>query len=561
MADDPYAEFGEKVAAPKASADPYAEFGEPVTTKGPLKTFGAAMAVGQKPPAQFEQPQGAGTPLASVPGKALESLPSSAGNFIHNLAQPFLHPVDTANSLIDLSKGVVSKVLDPRLFQDEATPPPEGPEAAADRANVEGSANAFGQHMKDRYGSWEGIKNTMATDPVGFLADASIPLTGGGGVAARVPGVVGKVGEVASTIGRNIDPLTVAGNAVRLPTKYAGEPLASNALGMTTGAGPEAIRQTAKAGVAGDKTFTENMRGNVPVTDIVDTAREALGKMREERSAAYKGDMSKLAQDKTVLDFQPVEDAVAKASEVGSFKGVPVNRSATDVNGKIAEIVKEWKGLDPAEFHTPEGLDALKRTIGDLRDSTDYGTPARVAADRVYNAVKAEIQKQAPAYAKTMEDYSTASDKLKEATKTFSLGEKATGDTAVRKLQSVLRNNVQTNYGARAQLLDELATHEPSLPSAIAGQSMNALAPRGLTARLGSMASVPAAAVAGTANPLSLAAIPALAAFSPRLMGEMIYGGGRAVAGANALRINASNVRNAGRATYQLGRNNALAQE
>jgi hypothetical protein len=56
--------------------------------------------------------------------------------------------------------------------------------------------------------------------------------------------------------------------------------------------------------------------------------------------------------------------------------------------------------LDPAEFHTPEGIDPLKQKIGDIRDATQYGTPERVAANGIYNAVRQTIVDQAPEYAK-----------------------------------------------------------------------------------------------------------------------------------------------------------------
>ncbi len=279
--------------------------------------------------------------------------------------------------------------------------------------------------------------------------------------------------------------------------------------------------------------------------------------MRQERSTAYKSGMSDLSKDKTVLDFGPIEDAVGKANEVGTFKGVTVNRSAGETNSKIAGIVNEWKALDPAEYHTPEGLDALKRTIGDLRDSTEQGTPARVAADRVYNAIKAQIQDQAPAYASVMEGYAKASEGLKEATRTFSLGERATGDTAARKLTSALRNNVQTNFGERERLLNVLAEHDPTLPAAVAGQSLNAMAPRGLIGRGGM------AAMAGTAisNPAHLLLLPG---FSPRIVGEVVYLGGKAIGKvddvAQTLHITPQNLRLMEQGGFQAGRNNALAQ-
>jgi hypothetical protein len=150
-----------------------------------------------------------------------------------------------------------------------------------------------------------------------------------------------------------------------------------------------------------------------------------------------------------------------------------------------------------------------------------------------------------------MEDYAKASTQLKEAERTFSLGERATGDTAARKLTSATRNNVNTNFGERARLLDELAKYDPTLPYAIAGQAVNTLAPRGLVSRGGLMA------LGGSAmsNPLAMLAAPV---FSPRVVGEAAYyagkGGGLAEQAMNFLRLNEQNARRGGRAAYQSGR-------
>ncbi|HVH49687.1 MAG TPA: hypothetical protein VM760_07400 [Sphingomicrobium sp.] len=545
------------------------------------KPVGAAMAVQQPPPQIAPGPRTAQMPdqgmeWSDVAGQALRNLPSSAGNFLTSLAQPFLHPVDTGNALLDVGKGVLSKVRpadmsDPAMVEKErrrgafaapsrVRPVPTADEAAR-RAEIEAPADAVGRFFVDRYGSVEGLKNTMATDPVGFAADVSMPLTLGGSAAARVPGVVGQVGRATERVGAAIDPLTASGNALKATATRVVEPVVSNTLGLTTGGGTESVRAAGRAGREGGEvgaSFRANMRGNVPVSDVVDRARSAVEQMRQERSAAYKAGMADVSKDRTVLDFQAIEDALGKANEVGSFKGVNINRPAGKTVDEISAIVQEWKALDPAEFHTPEGIDALKRSIGSIRDSAEYGTPARVAADRVYGALKDQIAAQAPGYAKIMEDYAKSSDKLKEVTKTFSIGEKATGDTAARKLQSAARNNVQTNYGERGRLLDELAKYDETLPYAIAGQSLNAVAPRGLVARGGALLTGGGAAGSVVANPFT--ALPLLA-FSPRFVGEAAHLGGRIV---NALTVDPALLRAVEQGAFQGGRigetrNRALA--
>lgn len=494
---------------------------------------------------------------------ALRNAPADALDVGKATVNALAHPVDTANAAGGVVRGLeaplqMAKVTLPNgqtVFQPQAVP-----ETADQTAARTAPANALGKHYSEAYGSIPKAVETMRTKPISTLLDASTVLGGGGGVLAKAPGLIGKIGEVAGTVGKTIDPLTATGNALAGTAKAAGG-LGSEGLGFTTGAGARAVGDAYGAGVEGGKkgaAFVENMRG-APVTDVVDRAKGSLDQVRQERSAAYKAGKADLSKDATVLDFAPIDTAVTKASEVGAFKGKTIEPAAVETVDKMRKVVEDWKGLDPAEYHTPEGIDALKRSLGNLRDATQRGTPERVASDRIYNAVRGEIADQVPGYSKMMEDYAKASDKLKETEKTFSLGERATGDTAARKLLSATRDNVQTNFGQRARLLDELAKYDPTLPYAIAGQAMNSLMPRGLVGRGGLMAAAPAMAAHSLANPLSIPLnVLAALAFSPRVVGETAHLAGRAVGGsqkaANALRINAGTVRGANRLAYQGGR-------
>ena len=50
-------------------------------------------------------------------------------------------------------------------------------------------------------------------------------------------------------------------------------------------------------------------------------------------------------------------------------------------------------------------------------------------------------------------------DLVNQIQKSLSLNDKASVDTAMRKLQSLTRNNVQTNYGQRVKLAEELSKY------------------------------------------------------------------------------------------------------
>lgn len=463
-----------------------------------------------------------------VATQAITNAPSSVGHLVGGIYQAVKHPLDTAKGVIDIGAGELQKVLPSGLVNSVNAALPSGAQAAEDARNKAGAVNQF---YANRYGSVEGIKNALATDPAGVAADAATVLTAGGGIASKIPGLA-KAGNALVTAGKAIDPINAMVNAGAKMAPMVGRAAANAIGGLGTHTGGESIKAATRAGYEGGQKaaeFADNMRGNVPMESVLDNAKAALNNMRLQKSAEYRAGMSGVSADKTVLDFAPIDQALNDAMQVSTFKGKSINRSAADIQKKISDVVSEWRAENPAEFHTAEGLDALKRTIGDIRDSAEYGTPSRVVADRVYNAVKDQIVKQAPKYANVMKDYEKASSLVNEIERSLSLGKKSAADTAMRKLQSLTRNNVNTNYGNRLDLARELEqAGAPNLLSNLSGQALNSWSPRGL----GNL--VAGGAAAGgvmTANPSALGII---AAQSPRAMGEAAFATGRAAAGVKA---------------------------
>lgn len=354
------------------------------------------------------------------------------------------------------------------------------------------------------------------------------------GDAAKEIGVGGLIGGA----------IPAAIPAAKYVAKKGGQ-LAAQALGLTTGVGAKPIETAFQAGAAGGdqaQAFASNMRGNTPWTDVVDQAKGALAKLRADRNATYRSGMVDVSSDPAVLSFDPVDKALGDAGKIKTFAGRsgtgPVQdlaKSTATVRGQIQEAIDNWKSLDPAEYHTPEGFDALKQQIGDIKDNLPFGSPQRTVADKAYNAIRKTIADQAPAYNKVMAQYSEASDAIDAIQKELSLGPKGNPGTAMRKLQSIMRDNVNTSYGNRATYAEALkdAGATTLIPS-LAGQSMSAALPRGLGRFVGGGELGSAAIAAGMGHPGALlAAGPLLAASSPRLVGEAAFNAGR---GAGALR-------------------------
>lgn len=345
------------------------------------------------------------------------------------------------------------------------------------------------------------------------LADPSQAVAG-----AMIGGALPPAVKVAGEVGKAV------GGAIRGGT--------SNLLGLTTGVGAEPIRQAFKAGATGNKGFVANMRGDVPLTDVLDDAKRGLEAMRAAKSAQYRSGMVPIRGDQSVLQFADIDKAIQDATNVATFKGQVKNERASAAIEKMREAVDEWKSLDPTQFHTPEGLDALKQKLAGILEGIPYQErAARLAAGKVHAAAKETINRQAPTYAKVMKDYQQASDQIQEIERALSLGNKASADTAMRKLQSLMRNNVQTNYGNRLALAETLeqAGGVELLPE-IAGQALNSWTPRSLAGQVGSGATMLGSAMTG--NPLMLAALPFQ---SPRLMGNAAYQAGRMFGGSPAM--------------------------
>ena len=466
-------------------------------------------------------PAAAPTPARfDVTQMAINAPGSLYRNTIGGLLEAVQSPVQTAQNLSDLIAGGVYNVL-PETLQRGLDAIEFNPEAQQRASKL---ASAVGREFKQTYTTPEGFKQTMQQDPFRVLGDVSMLASGGATATARLP-------QISRTLARVSDvtnPVTTAIQATAAIPKVIGA-TTSNVLGLTTGVGPEAVRTAYQSGLEGSKAFLANIRGNVPMTDVLDLAKTNLQNMQQVKQAAYRADMQNIAKDQTVLDFKNIDDAINKANAITTFKGQVVKEGANAALNKIRAEVDAWKQLDPAQFHTPEGLDALKQKIGQIQEDIPFEQKtARTVSGGIYKSIKDEISRQAPEYSRVMKEYSDASELVREMERALSLGQKSAADTAMRKLTSVMRNNVNTNFGLRLDMVRQMEQQGGNqLLPAIAGQAMSSTLPRGLAPQIAGVSAVPSVVenlMQGT-TPLTLAAAPL---FSPRLIGEAGYGLGAA---------------------------------
>ena len=135
---------------------------------------------------------------------AIKNIPSSALQLGKDLWTAVTNPLDTLGSIRNLAQGIVEKAI-PETIN------------GVDFGETENEqlVNAVGNYLVDRYGGLDEIKTTIMNDPTGFLLDASAILTGGGSLAAKAPGVVGKVASGIQVVGQAVDPLNITASAAK----------------------------------------------------------------------------------------------------------------------------------------------------------------------------------------------------------------------------------------------------------------------------------------------------------------------------------------------------------
>jgi hypothetical protein len=472
---------------------------------------------------EFASQVGASGPRPYDPMKSVKNLSSSAYEFGKGMVYPFYDPMGTLQAVGDLGAGALREgarsVLPTSVFNaiEGVDPNPQ----AAERASQ--AAGAFKDYEMGRWGSWEKAKRTMENDPVGAFGDVSTVLTGGGTAMTKV-GPIAKVGRAVQRAGDFTNPLTPV---VGLGKGIAGG--AKHVLGMTTGTGSDAIGEAYRAGAEGGKrgrAFTDNLRGKEDPELVIDEAMTGMGNIKDAQRKQYRRDMAVVGADQTPIDTSPIVQTFNDLVEDAYIGG---HQKYDDVTmNKLRQIEKalaEWES-DPS-MHTAIGLDALKQRIDDMMPSLGDKTKnaARVVTT-VRNAVKDAIVRQAPEYAEAMRNYEKSASTLDELEKSLSLKPNTSADTTLRKLQSITRNNANTNYGSRgksAQKLEDAGAE--TLKARLSGQALNTWMPRGLRGPISALA---ASGIAGFGSGFTPAAIPFLLAGSPRLVGEAAYLTGKA---------------------------------
>jgi hypothetical protein len=530
---------------------------EGVTAPPEDKRDEAAVPAGQGPTGGGGGDGGGGDGLGwgeTLGGAAINLVPSTISE-IKGIAEAVLDPISTAKSVVSLGGALLSKMGVAKF--DES------------------SADALGQYYANKYGSMEGFKQELATNPASILADVAMVLTAGTGAITKLglPAKIARFGPRAATaqriagqIARNVDPITATTNilgkalpaTVRGATNLTGRAV-SNVLGTTTGAGGDAVREAARVGfdrsAAGAPTNQANAflnamrRPGTSADELVQLARDGVANLRQQASQRYLDKMQQFGRNPVPLDITNVRQRIVgiKPKSYDTWRDSqgprPADHRAWETMNQFVDEYAYKATQDPSLLN-PLAVDQFKQDLYDVGSKVGgpYDRDAARIAGTAYGAVKDELVKHDPLYADIMKDYENAKIEADKLESTFSLGaargKQPNVDSAGRKLTSIFRNNVNTNYGSRTEQAKRLSDLDPSgkLFPTLAGQSLSSALPRGIQgafARAGATSGVAgigldmipmALDVPGYLSGYNLAALPVS---SPRLVGEAAYYGGR----------------------------------
>lgn len=298
-----------------------------------------------------------------------------------------------------------------------------------------------------------------------------------GGVAAlgNTENIDDLAGNVASGTGIGTAvgaAIPLAGAAVR-----GGGNVLKQVLGKTTGAGDVAIADAFRAGQVGDKSFIGKMKGAIDAEGLEKKIQANFDKIKKARNMTYDDDITRLKQatmDKK-LNVDPVlNDARLIIKEVEG-------ETPYLVKGQERQVIDEVKGMlrdfaKDTKSHNLDGFDRLKQGIQGL--TTKEGSKAEMLQSRIAKSVESQIRKQSPEYKNIMNNYAKDSEVIDDLKNVFSLKRNANSETILKKVQSTARNNANTDWSYRAQLLKKL---DPTgeIQQEISANALNTWAPRG----------------------------------------------------------------------------------
>jgi hypothetical protein len=377
--------------------------------------------------------------FSDVPGEALANVGTSAANFYKGLITAITNPAQTAMGVLDVGAGTLQNLL-PKELVDLVNQIDNKPEAAKRAVDV---ANAVGGMYKDRYGSVEALKNTLATDPVGAAADLSTLFTGGASATARIAPTTSKVLSAAGKYTNPLLPVTTAANyGLALGAKGAGnvvdaitgERAATRAGNIVRNALTEEGRAPQNLAAAQNALANAppNMTVRQALADVTSPQIQYLGQTVESKTAPGRALSVQQAQEaERMARLQRVTPDLQSAEAMRGNVSGPLYTAATQPTTavNVLPLTQQIDGLLAANPGNAKLVAALNQVKTGLEASTDAQQVSSVLdnlKDLIANKdnkfivknltnVKSTIEQALPGYQQAQKVFAAASPPVNQA--------------------------------------------------------------------------------------------------------------------------------------------------
>jgi len=331
-------------------------------------------------------------------------------------------------------------------------------------------------------------------------------VTGITGISRIKPSIAPAARQVMSKVGSAV-PTTAA---ITTPAKYAAAIMSTK--------NPASIERVYSDARNGITSTAENMRGQIPESQMLADAKQGIRNAQELNHAEYANAKTGWAADKTKLSFQPIDDAFNKL-ESSLEEGGHLKVGTPEINkiNEVKDVLSEWR--NDTSVHTTVGLDALKQRLDAIYPDSPMQNQAQRVIAGTSKAVRDAIVAQAPDYAEAMHGYASRLETIRDINKALSLGDKVSKDTAISRLKTLAKDDKHFRRAMAEQLKQEGGV---DIMGAIAGQDLSSWMPN----RIGKMNAFGVGSIAwALSHPIAAALMLPLT--SPRAIGEIATGAGK----------------------------------
>lgn len=441
--------------------------------------------------------------------ETITNIPSSTFQLVKDTIQPILHPIDTYNAMKSMAIGFKELYDRKKLLE-------QNPNAELEPPTEEMvMAEAVNQYFADRYGDWVGnetddwsvigdkVLQTIRKDPAGFMADASIIITGPLGLTKLATKATGTANTALGQFVNKAQQVAQLTDPIYDITKGTGKALKYGAGGLT-GKGTDAIDLAFQAGAQSEKSsksFKQAKSGKTKPTDIANELNTKVGNYKKNIQNEFKTWANSLPDEyvsdlmtpeylKNVLDdikfgsngnknplykLEPYTEMVE--TSLLDSKGKPILEPKTKYKMIEAGSQKQLDELKILEneinsyienpsLHNPKSLQQLKTNIGNLKFDNYLFQEAQ---SKINTSILDDLNRIDPNTGNVMGDYSKMMENLNDIQSLLGkTGDDFRGDLLLGRAKNLIKDTPKSEFG-QDKLIPILNQIESELIPSVAG--------------------------------------------------------------------------------------------